>query len=138
MLTQFRLSPLIAATVLWPSCTQLAFSAAPGTDGLSLDASDWPWWRGTQRDGIVASQALPLEWSETENVLWKAAIPGRGHGSPIIVGERVFLATADEEKQSQYVICLDRDSGNTLGQADPSRWWQAYPQTKYASFIHTG
>jgi len=115
MLSQFRLSPLIAATTLLASsCTQLAFSAAPGTDGLSLDTSDWPWWRGTQRDGIIDNQSLPLEWSETENVLWKAPIPGRGHGSPIIVGKRVFLATADEEKQSQYVICLDRDSGNTL------------------------
>ena len=115
MLSQFRLSPLIAATTLLASsCIQMAFSAVPGTDGLSLDSSDWPWWRGTQRDGIATSQALPLEWNETENVLWKTPIQGRGHGSPIIVGERVFLATADEEKQSQYVIGLDRHNGNTL------------------------
>ena len=115
MLSKLRLSPLIAATALLASsCTQSVFSVAPGTDGLSLDTSDWPWWRGTQRDGIVTSQALPLEWSETDNVLWKAPIPGRGHGSPIIVGERVFLATADEEKERQDVICLDRISGKTL------------------------
>ncbi len=115
MLSQFRLSPLIAATTLLASsCIQMAFSAVPGTDGLSLDSSDWHWWRGTQRDGIATNQALPLEWGETENVLWKTPIPGRGHGSPIVVGERVFLATADEEKQSQYVIGLDRHNGNTL------------------------
>ena len=115
MLSKIRLSPLIAATALLASSyTQVVFSVAPGTDGMSLGTSDWPWWRGTQRDGIIDNQSPPLEWSETENVLWKAPIPGRGHGSPIIVGERVFLATADEEKESQYVICLDRVSGKTL------------------------
>ena len=115
MLSKIRLSPLIAATALLTSSyTQVVFSVAPGTDGMSLGTSDWPWWRGTQRDEIIDNQSPPLEWSETENVLWKAPIPGRGHGSPIIVGERVFLATADEEKESQYVICLDRVSGKTL------------------------
>ena len=115
MLSKVRLSPLIAATALLASSfTQVVFSVAPGTDGMSLGTSDWPWWRGTQRDGIIDNQSLPLEWSETKNVLWKAPIPGRGHGSPIIVGERVFLATADEDKESQYVICLDRVSGKTL------------------------
>ena len=121
---------MIAATALLASsCTQLVFSVAPGTDGLSLDTSDWPWWRGTQRDGIVTSQALPLEWSETDNVLWKAPIPGRGHGSPIIVGERVFLATADEEKQRQSVICLDRISGKTL-------WNKQIHQSGWQGRIH--
>ena len=115
MLSKIRLSHLIAATALLASSyTQVVFSVAPGTDGMSLGTSDWPWWRGTQRDGIIDNQSPPLEWSETENVLWKAPIPGRGHGSPIIVGERVFLATADEEKESQYVICLDSVSGKTL------------------------
>ena len=115
MLSKIRLSPLIVTTVLFaPLYTQVVFSEVPGTDGMPLGTSDWPWWRGTQRDGIIDNQSLPLEWSETKNVLWKAPIPGRGHGSPIIVGERVFLATADEEKESQYVICLDRVSGKTL------------------------
>ena len=39
----------------------------------------------------------PLKWSATENVLWEAPIPGRGHGSPTVVGDRVFLAAADTD-----------------------------------------
>ena len=60
-------------------------------------ATDWPAWRGPTRDGIAApGQNPPLHWSETEGVLWKEPLPGRGHGSPTVVGDRVYLATADE------------------------------------------
>lgn len=141
MLSKVRLSPLIAATALLASSfTQVVLSVAPGTDGMSLGTSDWPWWRGTQRDGIIDNQSLPLEWSETKNVLWKAPIPGRGHGSPIIVGERVFLATADEDKESQYVICLDRVSGKTLWneQIHQGGWQDRIDKKKYTSFIYIG
>ena len=69
-------------------------------------ATDWPWWRGQNRDGVAAAdQSPPLSWSEKENVIWKAEVPGRGHSSPIIVGERVFLTTADEKREIQSVLC---------------------------------
>jgi outer membrane protein assembly factor BamB len=54
----------------------------------------WPGWRGDGRG--VAASAVPLEWSETRNVRWKTAIPGRGLSSPIVWGDRVFLTTAVE------------------------------------------
>src|SRR5216684_2988976 len=48
-------------------------------------ATDWPAWRGPTRDGIAApGQKPPLHWSESEGVLWKAPVPGRGHGSPTV------------------------------------------------------
>lgn len=75
-------------------------------------SADWPWWRGPNRDGIAAAdQKPPLKWSETENVLWKVPVPGRGHGSPIVVGDRVFLTAADE---SQWLLCFDRKTGAEL------------------------
>jgi len=111
-ITRFTLFAAIALPAI--SVSPIARSAAPGSEGLSLQSSDWPWWRGAQRDGIVEGQSLPLRWSETENIVWKSPIPGRGHGSPIIVGDRVLLATADEEKQSQHVLCLDRATGKEL------------------------
>lgn len=81
-------------------------------------AADWPWWRGPNRNGVVdAKEAPPLEWGEAKNVVWKAPVPGRGHGSPIIVGDRVFLATADEAKGSQSVLCVDRKTGKELWHA---------------------
>ena len=86
---------------------------------ISLPATDWPWWRGPQRNGIANSdQKPPLKWSETEGVLWKASIPGRGHGSPTVVGDRVFLATAEHDREVQSVICFDRNTGKVLWQTE--------------------
>ena len=107
---------LCAAGILVP--LSQAFSAVD-------PAMDWPAWRGPTRDGVAApGQNPPLQWSETEGVLWKAPVPGRGHGSPTIVGDHVYLATADREKQS--VLCLNRNTGQRIwetkvhgGQPDP-------------------
>ena len=87
----------------------LAFSS------LSL-ADDWPCWRGENFDGIAsADQNPPMEFSaKSNNVKWAADIPGRGHGSPIIVGKRVFIAVAETEKETQSLMCLDRASGKVL------------------------
>ena len=77
--------------------------------------SDWPWWRGPTRDSHAAADANPVTtFSPTENVLWKVPVPGRGHASPTIVGNRIFLATADAEKETQSVLALDRMTGKTL------------------------
>ncbi|MBM3832248.1 MAG: serine/threonine protein kinase [Verrucomicrobia bacterium] len=84
---------------------------------VNLD-HDWPAWRGPTGNGLAAAnQSPPVRWSETENVLWKTAIPGRGHSSPTIVGERVYVATADLEKQTQSMLALDRRSGKEVWQA---------------------
>jgi hypothetical protein len=57
------------------------------------DEPNWPQWRGPQRNGVSSATGLPLEWSAEKNVLWKTAIEGRGHSSPVIWGDRVFLTT---------------------------------------------
>ena len=91
-------------------------------DSTNLSEHDWPWWRGPSRDGVAASgQQTPLEWSESENVLWKSPVPGRGHGSPTVVGDQVFLATADYDHKVQSVLCLDRRSGERLWSAEIHR-----------------
>ena len=77
--------------------------------------NDWPAWRGPTRDGhAAAGQTPPLKWSETENVVWRTPIRGRGHGSPTVVGDRVYVATADTDKQEQSVIALDRATGRLV------------------------
>lgn len=83
---------------------------------LKFEESDWPMWRGANADGIAAGPAVPTSWSETENVVWKTKIPGRGHSSPIIVKDRIFLETADEQQKTQSVLCLDRNTGEQLWQ----------------------
>ena len=73
---------------------------------------DWPGWRGPNQDGVATGPEIPWEWSETKNVLWSAPLPGRGHSSPIVVGDRVILASAIEGPSfSQLVIALNRTTG---------------------------
>ena len=91
---------------------------ACGASSIAIAATDWPAWRGPTRDGIAASgQNPPIEWSETQGILWKTPLPGRGHGSPTVVGDRIYLPTADREKQTQSVLCLDRHTGKLVWQS---------------------
>ncbi|MGB7327228.1 MAG: PQQ-binding-like beta-propeller repeat protein [Rubripirellula sp.] len=84
-------------------------------DGFHFEASDWPWWRGPLRNGTaLADQTPPLNFGASQNVLWKAAIPGRGHGSATVFGSQVFLVTCDEETKSQSLLCFDRGTGTQL------------------------
>ena len=54
----------------------------------------WPQWRGPHATGVSTTADPPLEWSETKNVRWKLEIPGRGSGTPIVWGDKVFVLTA--------------------------------------------
>jgi outer membrane protein assembly factor BamB len=84
----------------------------------AANTQDWPCWRGPSRNGIASPGQQPLtQWSETENILWKVPIPGRGHSSPTVVGDRIYLATADPVHLSQSVLCLDRLTGKPLWQS---------------------
>ena len=66
--------------------------------GIALSAADadryWPQWRGPEGTGVSRSAKPPIEWSETKNIRWKKAIPGRGAGTPVIWGEQLFLSSA--------------------------------------------
>ena len=90
-------------------------------------AGDWPWWRGPTHDGIAEVQDVPRHWGEKNNVLWKVSIPGKGHASPVVVEDLVFIPTADDEKETMSLLCLDRDSGEV-------RWNQ---QVHQGGFMHT-
>jgi outer membrane protein assembly factor BamB len=108
------------------------------TVGAAPDAA-WPQWRGPSGQGVSTEKNLPTEWTTTKNIKWKTPIAGRGHSSPIVWGNRIFLTTAiegdlvpgakavkhmDGDKEFLHpdsvgadhkhlfkVICLDRDSG---------------------------
>jgi outer membrane protein assembly factor BamB len=72
---------------------------------------DWPQFRGPTGQGVSAERNLPLSWSETKNVRWKVAIPGRGWSSPVIQGDRLWLTTATEEGRSLRAIAVDVNTG---------------------------
>ncbi len=105
-----RTRSIATVAVLLATSTLLTASA--------LDpVNDWPAWRGPARDGIAApGQQPPAQWSETEHIVWKSALPGKGHGSPTVVGDRIYLATGDRGKQTQSILCLERQTGKLVWQ----------------------
>jgi outer membrane protein assembly factor BamB len=78
---------------------------------LLFFSQDWPEFRGPTGQGHSDERGLPLTWSETKNVRWKTAIPGRGWSSPAIQGDRIWLTTATEEGKSLRAISVDRNNG---------------------------
>jgi outer membrane protein assembly factor BamB len=69
---------------------------------LSASASaQWPQFRGPSGQGLASETGLPLEWSESRNVLWKSPVPGRGWSSPSISGGRVWLTTSIEGSEGR-------------------------------------
>lgn len=87
----------------WP--TPERWSRSPGFLAASLvllgslpssvfgQGDAWPQWRGPERNGVSTASGLPLSWSQTENVIWKVAIEGKGHSSPVIFDNLLFLTT---------------------------------------------
>src|SRR5262245_21352355 len=79
-----------------------------------LLGADWRQFRGTDSNGHAPGGA-PTEFGADKNVAWKAAIPGRGLSSPIVVGDRVFLTASSGAKQdSLQVLAFDVKSGKQL------------------------
>ena len=79
-------------------------------------AENWPRWRGPNGDGTSSETNLPTKWDSTTNVLWKSPVPGVGHSSPIVWGDRLFTITAIPETQERKLLCYDCKSGNLLWQ----------------------
>jgi outer membrane protein assembly factor BamB len=77
-------------------------------------AADWPQFRGPTGQGIASDTQPPLTWSESENVTWKVAVPGKGWSSPVVVGNQIWLTTATEGGLSLRAVALDFDSGRIL------------------------
>ncbi len=114
----------------------------PGAD--TKPSSDWPSFRGLNAQGLAEGFRTPITWNadesdgkKSENVLWKTAIPGLAHSSPIISGNRLFVTTAlsgkdnpelkvglygdgdsveDDTVHSWQVYCLDKATGKVLWQ----------------------
>jgi outer membrane protein assembly factor BamB len=87
----------------------------------SASAGNWAHWRGPTGNGTAPGAQPPTEWSDTKNVKWKVAIPGRGSGSPVIWENRVFVVTAVPSggggrgaKLAFKLLCFDRKTGKKI------------------------
>jgi outer membrane protein assembly factor BamB len=115
----------------------LALPLLLALSGGALGAEDWPQFRGPSGQGHSAETGLPLGWSESQNVAWKAAVPGRGWSSPVVAGGRVWLTTAIKEKgASLRAIAFDLATGREVVNAEVFRLRSAdltNPKNSHAS-----
>jgi outer membrane protein assembly factor BamB len=98
-------------------------------------AENWPSWRGPGALGISSEADIPVKWDLSKNIKWKVEVPGLGHSSPIVWGDRVFITTAvnsnpaEENFQKGFprinrnsdagdiswkVLCFNKETGNLL------------------------
>lgn len=110
---------------------------------LTLVAADWPRFRGPGGQGVSDETGLPAEWSDSENLVWKTALPGFGASSPITVGDRIFVTSyagygLDEDEPGEpghlkhYLTCINRNDGKVI-------WSRGIeprlPELEYRSFL---
>jgi len=77
-------------------------------------AEDWPAWRGPRGDGSSIEKDIPTSWGSGRNICWRVPVEGKGHSSPIVAGDRIFVTTCVEESKERVLLCLDRRTGKTL------------------------
>ncbi len=86
---------LLTTTIVFVLLAALVSSQLVAEESMKY----WPQWRGPTWNGVASEADPPVSWSETENLHWKTFIEGKGWGTPIVWGDRIFLLTA---------IALDR------------------------------
>lgn len=91
----------------WLAVGLLAWSAG----GWCQAEETWPAWRGPRGDGSSLDQEVPLQWKVEKDTVWKVRIPGKGHSSPVVWKDHIFVVTAVEEQRQ--LLCLDRATGET-------------------------
>ena len=113
-------------------CLSVCLLAAGASFG---GTENWPAWRGPRGDGTSLEPAVPIHWSGSSNVVWKTAVPGEGHSSPIVWGDRVFLTTCLKDSQERCLLCFDRQTGKLLWQETVLRCplESKNPENSYAS-----
>lgn len=84
---------------------------------------EWTRFRGPDGTGIGRGESIPVSFTEAD-YLWMVKLPGPGHSSPVLWGDRIFLTCAHDAREEREVVCLDTSSGKTL-------WSRKMPFTPY-------
>jgi len=102
-------SPLPALLIVLIACA-LRIHGASGVNN-----NDWPQFRGPTGQGHSTETGLPIEWSESRNIVWKTPVPGRGWSSPVVADGRIWLTTAIKDKgASLRALAYDVENGREL------------------------
>lgn len=101
---------------------------------ITVSAADWPWWRGFSHDNHAVGPNPPTQIGP-QAVIWEAALPGLGHSTPILLGDKLFLTTADEKKEVQSLLAFDANSGDRLWSTPvhEGNFMHKHPKNSHAS-----
>src|SRR5262249_54759533 len=83
------------------------------TAAASASGQEWTRFRGPNGSGVNQATTVPVRWTE-KDYNWKVELPGVGHSSPVLWGERIFVTSAEEKTGTRHVLCLHAADGRTL------------------------
>src|SRR5213594_2052523 len=107
--------------VVTPHLFRIALALVLATSGLAA-GDDWPQFRGPTGQGLSSERGLPLEWSETRNIIWKTPVPGLGWSSPVVAGGRIWVTTAVKDRGgSLRALAFDVETGREVVNAEVFR-----------------
>ena len=87
-------------------------------------AQEWTRFRGPNGSGVSTAKTIPSQWSDT-NFNWKVALPGAGHSSPALWGDKIFLTSADAQTKQVMEVCVNATDGKIL-------WQQGFAFSPYS------
>lgn len=99
-----RLQKMIVLTTAMGVLAWPAWAAGTDTNSPAGSLRDWPQWRGPLANGVAPLANPPVEWSEKKNIRWKIELPGKGHSSPIVFGDRVYVTAAAPVGEAQKPV----------------------------------
>ncbi|UCC97559.1 MAG: PQQ-like beta-propeller repeat protein [Phycisphaerales bacterium] len=99
----------------------------------SVQATDWPQWRGPFFNGSTDENNLPQSWSETENVAWISPLPGPSGATPVICGGRVFVSSMVEKGPDFVALCFEAKDGKKLWEKHVGSDTRRFPRNNMAS-----
>jgi outer membrane protein assembly factor BamB len=106
---------------------------APAAEALSTHGEAWNRFRGPNGSGISTAKTVPVRWTD-EDYNWKIGLPGPGHSSPVVWGQRVFVTCGDPATARRTVLCVDAATGHTLWTHDePSQPHGQHRDNGYAT-----
>jgi outer membrane protein assembly factor BamB len=101
--------------VLLISCVLTLVLWAPAL--AATPSSEWTRFRGPDGNGLGSATNLPTAWTE-QDYRWKVPLPGTGHASPVISGDRIFVTSGDEATAKRLILCLSTIDGHVLWQRE--------------------
>ncbi len=100
---------------------------------LTINGQEWTRFRGPNGQGISNATTIPDKWTEAD-YNWKTELPGIGHSSPVIWGDKVFLLSANPDRATRFVLCINASDGAILWNVSyPTSTYHLHAQNSYAS-----